>query len=126
MTRQSSHQQTICKAAITVILVLSTVSLASCDQFKRFSSERYKCQPNRAHIAQIDIHERSGKKTLSIQQFGQIMPMKIISVDNEKIISRNETIELTIDRSSEEPQTSVLINDAYLPLTCFPESKFSM
>lgn len=126
MTRQSSNKQRLYKGAITVILVLSTVSLASCNQFKRFSSERYNCQPNRAHIAQIDIHERSGKKTLSIQQFGQNFLMTIISVDNEKIISRNETIELTIDRSSEEPQTSVLINDVYLPITCFPESKFSM
>lgn len=126
MTRQSSNKQRLYKGAITVILVLSTVSLASCNQFKRFSSERYNCQPNRAHIAQIDIHERSGKKTLSIQQFGQNFLMTIISVDNEKIISRNETIELTIDRSSEEPQTSVLINDVYLPIICFPESKFSM
>lgn len=126
MTRQSSNKLRLYKAAITVTLVLSTVSLASCDQFKRFSSERYNCQPNRAHIAQIDIHERSGKKTLSILQFGQNMPMTIISVDNEKIISRNETIELTIDRSFEEPQVIVLANDAYIPLTCFAENKFSM
>ena len=111
---------------MTVTLVLSTVSLSSCDEFKRFSSERYNCQPNRAYISQIDIHERSGKKTLSIQQVGQNMQMTIISVEKEKIISRNEKIELTIDRSLEEPNISVLINDVYLPLTCFSERKFSM
>jgi len=114
------------KSALIVLIALSSGLVASCDSFQRFSSERYICSPNRANIAQIDIHKRSGTLSLSINRFDQNLAMEIVFADENAIVSRHNALELTIERHGEEPKASVLINDVFISLSCLSDSKFSM